>query len=151
MAETLSMEELEKRVTNDPGGEFFPELASRLVEDVSSRTRAREICFQGLKRSPANARGRLVLARAFFLDGMFEFSVRELVELRNYTEVPAIQKLLDAFGIYAQRYGATTAPRQAAAGSPPDAKKSPSAEGNVVAEVDLDADFLDALDEVKQS
>lgn len=152
MPDFPTTDEMERRVANDPGGEYFPELAARLLDDSASRPRAREICFQGLRRNPSNTRGRLVLARAFFLDGMYEFSVRELLELKNIAEIPAVEKLITAFGVYAQRYNAPqrkTAPRTSAPQGAAATPGNSESDGGVVAEVDLDADFLEAMDQAK--
>ena len=75
----------------DPGGDAFVELANALADSPATRPEAREICFRGIVANPDSLRGRLTLARLFYLDGMFEFSARELTELNNFADVPALQ------------------------------------------------------------
>ncbi len=137
--------ELRKILEGDCGAAEFVELALLLSADPKSRPEAREFCFRGLTEHPESVRGRLALARLFYLDGYSEFAVRELIELSRLVQTPSLKKLLDSFGPLAQRfYQSSPKPEEEA---PID--ETPGAEdGGVVAEIDIEADFLGALDEL---
>ncbi|MBL7661987.1 hypothetical protein JNK13_04455 [bacterium] len=146
----------------NPGAQEFVELATLLAEDAQERSLAREYCFRGLAHHPNNFEGRLQLARLFYLDGMKEFCVRELRELRTRgVESPALDKLLELLG-----EGPAESSEQAAsnaghdqgkneaghaetrqATSPESVSKKPAAE-KIVGEIDIDADFSDILDDL---
>lgn len=110
-------------------------LARLLAEDVASRPEAREICFQILAKESENRLSRLLLARLFYLDGLFEFSVRELMELKRQGVSGSLDKLLAAFGHHTEKFSGANV------------LKESSPEESTVAEVDIDADFLAALDD----
>lgn len=137
------------------------------------RMEARELCFQALKDNPGNTQVRLFLAKLFFLDGYGEFAVRELVELQRYTKATSLDRLLDSFGNFAlpfrlgvQNDLATTAdagnllytdsshknhstvPSQLSKHTLN--KQNVQEEEIVIAEVDVDADFLDVLEELEK-
>ena len=108
------------------------ELIRLLAEDALHRPEAREICFQMLADQADNRLARLHLARLFYLDSMFDFSLRELLELKRQGVSGSLDKLIAAFG-----HQLTENPRP---------EKSATEEATV-AEVDIDADFLNALEE----
>ena len=115
-------------------------LPQLLSEDETLRPEAREVCFRGLSENPSNALLRLLLAKLFYFDNMAEFSVRELLYIRERTTgSEALDKLIDAFG----GLGEKTSERHVSRGSSDEQE-----DDSVVAEVDLDADFTDALEEV---
>ncbi len=130
-----------------PEGEQYHELCELLGESAKGRAEAREICFKALTANPGDLVGRLVLARLFYQDGYYEYSIRELVELYSRSEAPAIKKLLDAFGAHAARYMAAKVAKPAATTDPVASKVADIAE--VVAEIDIDDEFLEAIDELK--
>lgn len=139
--------ELREKVKVDPAGEHCVELARLLIEEESSRSEAREVLFAGIARDPHLALARLLLARSFYLDSMIEFAVRELVELQKYTDVPSLNKLLDSFGSYAMAFRpGKSAAKQEGAGTTSDDDD----EEDVLAEIDIDDEFLDAIDEVSK-
>lgn len=71
----------------------------KLSEKPESRKEARELCFKLLSEDAEQHRVRLALARLFYLDGMSEFCIRELVQLKkNAGEIYELDKLLDSFG-----------------------------------------------------
>ena len=134
-------------------------LISRIKElsvDPDQRAEARDLCFQALNASPQNLVVRLLLARLFYLDRLGEFCIRELIELRKRCDTPSIKKLLDGFGDYGrglidenpQGAGSTTVSR-APAGNSAEKEFSPRKEEVVLAEVDLDTDFAEVLDELE--
>ncbi len=154
-----NIESLKKAVGANPGAPEFAELARLLSEKDETRAEAREICFRGLNANPSNAQGRLVLAKLFYLDGLGEFCVRELIELRKYSEAKAIDKLLAAFGDFAvpffpgkQLLQKSLAVPQASeiesgkAALP--AESSVKTNEQVVAEIDLD--FTEAMEEIEK-
>ncbi|MCC6954529.1 MAG: hypothetical protein IT290_10465 [Deltaproteobacteria bacterium] len=143
--------ELRRAVEQDPGAAEFVDLARLVSEREGGAAEAREILFRGLSVDPKNPLARLLLAKLFYLDGMSAFAVRELAELRNSNPVPALQRLIDAFGEFSDPYRTTS---QVAA--PAATAKSVSTESNeaasddlVFGEVDIEADFDDVEEELK--
>ena len=66
-----------------------------LMQLPASRAEARELCFVELNSNPHNVLARLFLARAFYLDGMSEFCLRELIELKKFSSSHNLEKLLN--------------------------------------------------------
>jgi predicted Zn-dependent protease len=156
-AELSKIAELESLVAENPGSAEFVELALLLSEEPESRARAREICFRGLSESPQSHRGRLVLAKLYYLDGMWEFAIRELVELKRLHPLTSLDHLLSAFGDSARPYLESTG---ACAGMTTSAGRSTGAvqvastpekvmDDAVVAEMDFDSEFFEILDELE--
>ncbi|MFN8390498.1 MAG: hypothetical protein U0136_09435 [Bdellovibrionota bacterium] len=149
MAETnaAQIEKLRNELTSNPDSDAYIELARLLQGSPEGRREGRELCFRGITRDPNNLVARLVLARLFYLDSMFEFSIRELLEIREVSNIPAVDKLLGEFGPRALKFlqrgrAISQAQEQAAVESTDD--------DSVVAEVDIDAEFLEAIDELKE-
>lgn len=143
MSVGLSLIELREMSDADPASEEALELIGRLVESEGSRSEARERAYKFLNEEPKNHLVRLLLAKSFYLDRLGEFCVRELQEIkRRGGTSESLLKLLDAFG------GNVDIPTETL----PEAADKEGAEGddeqNVVAELDLDSDFTDALDEL---
>ena len=131
----------------NPESESYHELCELLAEDKERRGEAREVCFKALTAAPGDVVGRLALARLFYLDGYYEFCIRELVEVYARSEAPAVKKLLDAFGAHAARF--LTA-KTAVTRPPSDAAAAKVEAGDeVVAEIDIDDEFLEAIDGLK--
>ena len=160
--QTLDISELQSIVARDPGASEFVALAEELAKDPSRRAEAREVCFRGLTQDPRNTRGRLTLARLFYLDSMGEFCVRELVRLRQLAPLHSLDKLLDSFGEFAKPFLQITlepVPNDspeiddtAEESSPAvSATSEPQMEGeeDTVAEIDLEADFMEALEQLE--
>ena len=138
-------DELRAIVADNAAAPEFALLAWRLSETAESRAEAREICFRGLAKNPHDTLGRLALARLFYLDGLGEFCLRELVELKKYSKAETIDKLLASFGDYAAPFLRQHHPRAAETfpGEEAEAVHSdpPTAEEEkVVADIDLDFD-----------
>jgi hypothetical protein len=129
--------ELEGVVSNNPGADEFVELATLLAEIPEKRSYAREICFKGVNSNPSSLRGRLILARLFYLDGMLEFAARELAEVSKFATVPSLTKLMDNFGAHIKPYR----PVEISIENP----SKQEDEGEVLAEIDLDSAFAEAL------
>ena len=106
----------------------------QLLDSAESRAQARELCFRALTADSKNLVARLLLGRLFYLDGMRELCLRELRELQAQHDTAVLRRLLGALG-------ETTAAAQPT--EPAGAKEG------VVGELDFDAEFLDALDEVE--
>lgn len=138
------IDKLTKVLCEEPGNIAFVDLAFLLSDIEERRAEAREICFRGLTQHPRNAKGRLVLARLFYLDGYYEFAVRELDELRKYTNISSVDRLIEAFGPFAEQVlsnmktGAPEGDTDRISGS------------EVLAEVEFDAEFDDVLDELDE-
>jgi len=152
--------QLKEILAENPGAPEFVELASLLADDAESRFEARELCFRGLSENPDNSRGRLMLARLFYLDGYAEFCVRELAELKRRVKSEAVDRLIDAFGDIASPYlsaAPTTEaaetednkPKETAASTDGEAEEEAEDGDAVFAEIDLDEDFVDALEELE--
>lgn len=154
----LRINELRKAVRESPGSPEWFELAETLSTasgggggDEKKRSEARELCFRALREDPRHFRGRLLLAKLFYLDQMPEFCVRELIELKRLgASSPSLVRLLDAFGTLAERYGSETAVAQSPEAEVPSASEPASGEEAVVAEIDLDAEFADVLSELDE-
>lgn len=113
---------------------------SELAANQSTRAEAREGLFKLISENPSDARARVVLAKTFYDDGLLEFSVRELIEARKYSESPTLIRLLEAFGDHARRLGYKA--------------EATSSAQNVVAEetvgeIELEVDFESAVDKLK--
>lgn len=116
------------------------ELALSLVE--TDRVQARELCFKLLNREPNHKLGRLLLARLFYLDELFEFSLRELVCLSALVNTPSLGKLIAEFGPLAEKYFSQAPLPQTGMSMLEISEATDSAEeSEVLAELDLDADF----------
>lgn len=150
LASAERISELRAKVAIDPGADELIELADALCHQPEVRPELRELCFRGLTANPAQRLVRLALARSFYLDGMYEFAVRELLELRRGVEssLPSLDRLISAFGPYATQFAPGTAANQGTGGSASESD-SPEATGDVVAEIDLETDFLDVLKDIE--
>jgi len=150
--ETISR--LRKAVKHDSSPAKWVELSGLLDRTPEERQESREILFRVITESPENVRARLVLARLFYLDGYNEFCLRELVEIRQLVELPSLGRLLEALGdaakeFVAERHQRSTGGETISAASPLGPTRD--LESEVIAEVDIDAEFLDALEELKSA
>ena len=144
-----SKQELRDTLASDPTDSSFVRLAELHLAD-QEYAQAREVCFYGLTSNPENLQARLLLSRLFYLDGMLEFSVRELVELKKRAELPAVDTLLDLFGPHAERFLATNLPKKALSADAPEEVEDDDAE-EILAEIDLDDEFVSAFEELEKS
>lgn len=131
------LEEKIELLKNQPGAPLFAEVAFRLVSSKETRTQAREICLRGLAREPDNLKGRLALAKSFYLDSLPEFCVRELVELKSRKSFPSLQRLIDAFGSLGRKYDSLST------------EVDYAEEEEVLGDVDFEAELADVLDEIE--
>lgn len=145
MANKDRIKSLKAAWESNPDGDGYQELCELLAQDKQTRPEGREICFRVIAANQADMVARLALARMFYLDGYYEFSIRELVEVYTRSEAPAVKKLLDAFGAHAAPFLATRAAKPAQ--DPVANKVADIAE--VVAEIDIDDEFLEAIDGLK--
>ncbi len=140
----LDIDTLRKRVATDPAAKEFIELAKVLGEKNETRAEAREVCFRALTSDSKNLRGRLLLAKLFYLDGMIEFCVRELLEIEHSApETPALKRLLEALGDYTEKQRQTRTETSKET-------KAQQQDSKIIAEVSLEENFLDALDELEE-
>ena len=132
-------------VAEDPGADSFVELAELLASDPITRPEARELCLRGLSKNPSNNLGRLTLAKLYYLDCLFEFSLRELLELKRLQsrQVPSLEKLISAFGPMSSEYGKVPPTMTDTSAA------SVSEAESTVAEIDLDIDFLEAAEDLQ--
>ena len=148
-----SVASLRKAYKADENDEkVLSELLVVLSKDGATRSEARNYCQRYLSVNPTNAIIRLWLARLYYLDKLGEFCVRELVELQKYSEAPSINKLLSAFGSFAEPFLRAPVedeevlqvlPSGNTTDKSVDNKKDSDAK--VVAELDFDADFDELL------
>ncbi len=139
------IDELRQAISDPSRKAELIELIKLLSERAESRSEVRERCFRALNTDPKNAVLRLLLARSYYLDGLGEFCVRELVELQKYTSTPSLEKLLSAFGGFVRPFM-----QGVKQGATSNSNKGPSSgeEESVVAEIDLEADFANTIDEI---
>ncbi len=140
--------QLRRIISERPGAPEFVELAQLLLKSQDTRPEARDVCFKGLAEDPKNLRARLVLARLFYLDGLTEFCIRELLEIQKNSSPPSLERLLEMLGQKVGSYlggysqtenlSSTTAPDSSLQASKPE----------VVAEIDIEAEFLEALEDL---
>ncbi len=149
-------EQLRSIVAESAGAPEFVELASLLAESPDTRAEAREVCFRGLAEDPKNTRGRLVLARLFYLDRMFEFCIRELLEIqRQVGAISSLERLIASFGELASQFMSSQGKQMLEAKGTPTAETMGTSEApaepaeKVLAEIDVDAEFLDILEELE--
>ena len=161
-AEQSRVRELREIVKVEPAGEASIELARLLIEEDETRAECREVLFASLARDPHNSLARLLLSRSFYLDDLLEFSVRELVELKKHSNVPSLDKLINAFGAYASAYlpgeKSEQQPKSQAGEDSSAAEQEKEVEVvdededvEILAEIDIDDDFLDALEELEDA
>jgi hypothetical protein len=148
------IQKLKEVLEKNPGAEAFVELANLLSDSPENRIIGREVCFKGLTLNPKNLRGRLCLARLFYLDKMGEHCVRELVELKKQTNVPSLDRLIKEFGEFAKPYLLSVDSDVSKSSNQDLEKKSLSSEtkqgdDDILAEIDLESELLDILDEIE--
>lgn len=141
---------LRRLFKDNPATADFVALALILAGDEATRSEGREVCFRGLTENPHNHRGRLALARLFYLDGYWEFAVRELLQLQREVKLASLDKLLESFGDIQTRIRGEKVVAEKSSDGMTGAVDSQNSTGTgVVAEIDLDADFVDALEELE--
>jgi hypothetical protein len=139
------IESFKKACNEGLAKEKLESLFDEFEKDKKLRIEAREYCLGELKDEPKNGRCRLFLANLYYIDGYAEFCVRELIELKKYSELESVDRLLESFGNFGQSFV------QAAVAS--DAAEETEIEeeaGDVMAELDFDSDFIDVLDELDE-
>jgi len=113
--------------------EDYESLFSELEDSLATRASAREKLFFRLSEEPKDTKSRLLLAKIFYMDSLAEFAVRELVELKKYSDLESVDRLIDSFGGYGQSFASAGAAFEG--------------EG-LVAELDVDMDIVSTLDEI---
>lgn len=150
--ERKRVRELQEVVTADPGSQEFVELALLLSKNPELRPQAREICFKGLTIDPHNLRGRLVLAKLFYLDQMSAFCLRELCELNKQVgQLPSLDRLLEELGAKGAGVSSDEPSKHSKYETDqPQASSSAVSSTAVLAEVDLEGEFIDILDDLEE-
>lgn len=120
-------------------------LFEEFQKDKDLRVEAREYCLGELKDDPKNGRCRLFLANLYYIDGYAEFCVRELIELKKYSELESVDRLLESFGNFAQSFIQPVVTSEVVKETEVEGEAS-----DVVAELDFDSDFIDVLDELDE-
>lgn len=129
--------QLKTLLAENPSAREFLELARLLSESTETKAEARDVLFKGITHHPSNYVARLLLAKLFFEDGLYAFSARELADLWNLNKSETVKKLLLSFGEQGKNYLDLYQGKSNAQGS-----------SSVLAEIDLDDDFTDALSEI---
>ncbi len=80
------------------------EMLRNMISRPEARAQARDIAVRAIQKNPGDAELRLMLAKLYYLDGLFEFSARELIEVQFIQPTPSVEKLLDQFGEYSAPY-----------------------------------------------
>jgi len=133
----MNKEDLQKLLKDDPGNPAFAEFADELRKE-GKLNEGLEVCLSGLSSNEDYPKGKLILARIFYLKGYLPFAVRELKELsRMRPESQRIKRLLDLLA----PHEAQAAPASEIAESPENTKKDQVSE--TLAEADFDFDDLD--------
>ena len=128
----------------------------RSLSDTSDgRAKARDMALRAIQKTPGDAELRVILAKLYYMDGLFEFATRELIEAQFLVPTPSVDKLLQQFTEYSapliSRYKQfpkvgmdnrtqtlTSAPREQAKSS-----QEESNDSEVVADMDVDLDLFD--------
>lgn len=126
------IDELSKTLDEQPSSKVFLELARLLIEQ--DKLRAKEVLIQGLYHYPKNLVARLLLAKLYYYQGWYNFSAREIAEAWSVSKSSTIEKLLLSFGEHGDRYLKIYSGQEIS--------NKPE---SVLAEIDLDADFSDAI------
>lgn len=134
----LRIQELKTLLAEKPSAGEFLELARLLSADAENRAEARDVLFKGISHHPSNYVARLLLAKLFFEDGMYSYSARELAELWSLNKSETIKKLLLSLGEAGKSYLDLY-----------QGKVSSEKDSSILAEIDLDDDFADALSEIE--
>lgn len=161
MVDKTKLKDLRKEVKHNPSGPEVVELALALIDSPESRGEVREVCFQGLTANPSNYRLRLLLAKAFYLDGYADFALEQLVKLRDSIKVPSLDRLINAMGgsvkDSSEERQANSEGNISSGGGVSEEKdevkdhSDENEEDTVLAELDIDADFVDAYDEATKA
>lgn len=149
--------QLRSRISAAPVKEDRLELVRLLVDQPGARAEAREHCFSILAEDPNEIRCRLLLARLFYLDRYTEFAIREIVECCRRRPVGSLHRLLKGFGQAAAPYIAALAGPLGSSVKKELTEKPGTGEMHEievpvteVAEIDLDADMIDILNELEE-
>jgi len=133
----MEKENLAEILKNDPGNPVFADYADELRKkgDLSA---ALEVCLSGLSINEDYPRGKLVLARIFYLKGYLPFAIRELKEIAQIRpDSQRIKRLLDLLAPHEAQAVSTSE----VTNSPDSTNKELAAE--TLAEADFDFDDLD--------
>ena len=130
-----TLEALRREAEQKPGVESWFRLA-KAVQEIN-RPEARELCFKIITQNPTHKLARLLLAQLFYLDSMFKFSARELVELSALVDSPSLTRLISEFGSLADAVYSANLEEDA---------------DSTVAELDIsfDNEFLDLEDKLRR-
>lgn len=131
--------ELKTLLAENPSAREFLELARLLSQTPQNRAEARDVLFKGISHHPNHYVARLLLAKLFFEDAMYAFSARELAELWSLNKSDTVKRLLSSFGEHGSHYIELFEGRARSESST-----------DVLAEIDLDPDFTDALSELDE-
>jgi hypothetical protein len=74
------------------------DVIKKLQSSREGRIEAREVCFRELSQSPQSHRLKLALAKLFYLDGYYDFSLDILLSLKNRVSSPLLDNLIKLLG-----------------------------------------------------
>lgn len=135
----------EEVLKENPGDPAFVEYANHLLE-TGHDDQAMMVCLAGLSSNPGEHRGRLLLARIFFLKSFIPFAISELRILNKaLPENEPIRKLLQKLSLSAEGEVGSAAPTEASRLTKDSSQEDQEAEEVTVAESDFDFDDLDLI------
>lgn len=124
-----------------------------LSDSTEGRIKARDMAIKAIQKAPSDAELRLLLAKLYYMDGLFEFATRELIEIQFMLPTPSVERLLQQFTEYSAPLLARYKDVPSVNGEKPkptplvnkDAEAKPAAkkEDEVVADFDVDLDLFD--------
>ncbi|MCO6429278.1 MAG: hypothetical protein J5J00_00330 [Deltaproteobacteria bacterium] len=129
--------EIERILLENPGDPLFLKYAEELMKSAKFE-QALMVCLRGVSKSPAQLRGRLLLARAYYELGMMPLAAEQMkVVAQSAPESLPIQKLYNKLSVYLWQPG-----DHSAFSGPGEA---------VMAEAEFDIGDMDLLEEEKKS
>lgn len=148
------IQNLREQVGSDINHPSLLELIALLGERKESRAEARDLCFWGLNANPCNLKLRLLLARLFYVDGLAEFCVRELLEIKRYSDIGSLDRLLECFSDYVEffnRRGNASDARNNSTNAGNKASLKAQKNDKTLAELEIDSSFIDIISEMENS
>lgn len=144
-----SLEEILSELEVLEDSDAYLNIANGLAE-AQRRVDAREVCFSGLSRNPTHTLLRLLLAKLFYQDSYPEFAYAQLEVLDRISGTPSVKKLLAGLQNYSLGESGKALQLQKEKGSGNNGEHTAADDSaEIVAEIDIEDDFLSALDEIE--
>lgn len=101
--------------------------------------------FSNITSNSCDIKSRLNLAKLHYLDGHYEFAIRELIRLKDFYQSETLDKLITSFGPIATPFLLKKS-EEFSTGS---GSKEPNEE-SVLGEIDIEADIAELLEELEE-